>query len=118
MMIESELRSRHPTYRDGTPAQLGDLVRGESYQGPIVGTVIGLNPNGDTPGGWTIQVAYLETFPVPAAHARIVAENHRAFRSRGVLGCGADGSRAGGDKVMAVAAIGYGNGARFERIEG
>ncbi len=51
-----------PHYKDGTPASLGDTVKGRPYNTPreVIGTVVGITPSMDT---CNLEVAFMELVP-------------------------------------------------------
>ena len=106
-----------PHYRDGTPTQVGDVVKGTGYnlknpdgtKREFVGQVVGVVPGSEA---CNIQVAYIETAPLtvaPPGYFFKQAENT-------VIGCGAEGGGGKAPKILARVGLEYGQCDAFEKI--
>jgi hypothetical protein len=107
-----------PHYRDGTPATVGDVVRGRGYNvkdekgspAEFTGTVVGITPGSQS---CNIQVAHVVTKKLPAGW---VYPDHRMFHQACVIGCGSEGGKDGTEKVCATVSLEYGQADQFEKV--
>lgn len=99
-----------PHYKDGTEAKIGDVVRGKGYnvEAVIIGTVVGITPGS---ASCNIQVAHVVTKEFDGAYP-----DHNLFVQKCVIGCGADGGKAGTPKVGAGVNLEYGQCDAFEKV--
>ncbi len=110
-----------PHYKDGTPAHVGDVVRGIGYNlkdgdrpREFVGTVVGVVPTSAT---CNIQVAHIKTVQLRTdAYQKYRVEECLFWQQRGVIGCGEAGGLDGTPNVGAVVELEYGECASFELI--
>ena len=102
-------------YKDGTPAQVHDVVRGKGYnvKGPdgqlaeITGTVVGLSPGTES---CNIQIARVVTLPLAGL------PDYRFFKLQEnvIMGCGPEGGN--NVKLAARLDIEYGQCDHFELL--
>ncbi len=108
-----------PHYKDGTPAAIGDIVRGKGYNvkdrdgnlAEFVGTVVGITPGSSS---CNIQVAYVVYKETPADFASW-SKMYEFFDQKGVIGCGANGGKDA-KSVMARVSLEYGQCDHFELL--
>ena len=101
-------------YKDGTPAQIGDVVKGTGYNvrdkdnnlTPIVGTVVGLTPGQQV---CNIQVAFVQT------RYFMDYPPHELFTQKCVVGCGPEGGQDRA-RVGAYVDLEYGQCDHFELV--
>jgi hypothetical protein len=110
-----------PHYRDGTPAKVGDVVKGKGYNlkdkdgnlREFIGTVVGVVPSSNA---CNIQVAYIKTVTISTEDMNALTRCYAAFERKGVLGCGPGGGSDGTDRTVAVVDLEYGQCDHFEKI--
>lgn len=104
-------------YKDGTPAQIGDVVKGKGYNvkdkdgklKEIIGTVVGLTPGSQS---CNIQVAHVIMVPMDNG---VPNPPYKLYLQTGVVGCGPEGGN-GKARVGAYADLEYGECAQFELV--
>lgn len=107
-----------PHYRDGTPAQVGDQVKGTGYNVKdadgkpkvIFGTVVGVTP-GST--ACNIQVAHVVALPCRVKDLSTL--NGRLYHQVGVIGCGPEGG-TDDKRCGAIVELEYGQCDAFEKV--
>jgi hypothetical protein len=100
-----------PHYADGTPAMVGDVVKGKGYNvcdaggqlKEFVGTVIGIVSGSQS---CNVQVAHVVTKEVDNQFAAW-SQAYDFFAEKGVTGCGLDGGRDN-IRIMARVSLEYG----------